>query len=392
MNGNALLSTKQAQFFAGAAVVGAVLLVLAVPSSAAHAWGNLLVAAVYLVTLGLGGAMFVALGYVTGGGWNVAFRRIPEAMAGTITVCGAVTVGALAIGMQNYAWEAHGEPGTFWFKQMWLSPQVWIIRAVVYIALWSILSMVIVSLSRRQDRVGGTQLTLTNGKLSALFLAVSSVTFSLACFDWLMALAPMWYSTVFAAYQFAGMIQSALAVMILVGLALRAPGRPLHGIFTTEHLHDLAKLLLGFSCFWMYLWFSQYMLIWYTDIPEETAFIKPRMTGAWGAVSGLNIFLNWLLPFFVLLPRPCKRSGKIAARVAGAVLLGRWLDLYWVTIPSIHEFHSTDGASPILGVAEAGSILLVLGLFALLVSRSFAKADPVPSRDPLLEESLHYHL
>ncbi len=391
MNGQGFLSGSQARLFTLAAVVGAVLVALTVPLSLTHAWGNLLIASVYLTTLGLGGAMFVAFGYVTGAGWNVAFRRVPEAMAVTLVACGVISVGVLALGMHNYAWHAHGEAGTFWFKQMWLSPQFWLVRAVGYLALWSVLSMLIVSLSRRQDRVGGTRLTIANGKLSALFLAVSAVTFSLACFDWLMALTPMWYSTVFAAYQFAGMMQATLATMILIGLALRAPGRPLHGVFTTEHLHDLAKLLLGFSCFWMYLWFSQFMLIWYTDIPEEVAFFVPRESGAWGAVTGMNIFLNWLLPFFVLLPRPSKRSGKIAARVAGAVLLGRWLDLYWIVIPALHQAHP-DSGNPLVGVAEAGSILLVLGLFTLLVSRTFGKANPVPRQDPLLQESLHYHL
>ena len=392
MNGYGFLSKGQATLFAIASLCGALLIAASILLSLTHAWGNLLIAAVFLVTLGLGGAMFVALSYVSGAGWSVAFRRIPEAMAMTLLVGGIAVIGVLAVGIEHYHWEPHGEPGTFWFKLMWLSPQFWLVRAVVYVGLWAGLSLAIVTLSRRQDRTGGTELTLTNAKVSALFLAVVAVTFSLACFDWLMALTPMWYSTVFAAYQFAGMMQAALSAIILLGLALRKPGRPLEGIFTDEHLHDLSKLLLGFSCFWMYLWFSQCMLIWYTDIPEEIAYLVPRTEGAWGAITGMNIFLNWLLPFFALLPRPSKRSGKIAARIAGAVLVGRWLDLYWIIIPSLNHGHAATGGTSVVGIAEAGSMLLVLGIFTLLVARMFSKADAVPSADPLLQESLHYHL
>jgi hypothetical protein len=185
------------------------------------------------------------------------------------------------------------------------------------------------------------------------------------------------------------MIQAALAAVIVVGLVLRGPGGPLRGIFNDDHLHDLGKLLLGFSCFWMYIWFSQYMLIWYSNIPEETAYYIPRMQGAWGPVTVLVIVLNWIVPFFVLLPRPSKRSGSIMMKVAVVVLIGRWADLYMIVFPAFREGF---GATPVFGIWEIAAICCLIGSFGWLIHRAFFAAAAVPSGDPLLGESLHYHV
>ena len=172
--------------------------------------------------------------------------------------------------------------GPFWFKELWLTPAFWIGRAAAYLVLWVALARWLVSFSQRRDR---TPQPHTSGEVgvSALFLALYAVTFSLACIDWIMALEPLWFSTIWGVYNFAGMIQATLAAMIILGLWLRAPAKPLAGVLNDEHLHDLAKLLLGFSCFWMYIWFSQYMLIWYSNIPEETSYFITRTHGPWGA-------------------------------------------------------------------------------------------------------------
>ena len=187
----------------------------------------------------------------------------------------------LAVRSQQYAWHPHGgdgDPGTFWFKLLWTNPSFWIARAVAYVALWFVLSRALVAVSRRQDQTGSIGLTITNRRLSAIFLLVYAPTFSLASCDWLMLLDPMWFSTVWGVYNFAGMVESTLASMIVLAVVLCARG-PLRGIFTDDHLHDLGKLLLGFSCFWMYIWFSQYMLIWYTNMPEETSYYLLRTQG-----------------------------------------------------------------------------------------------------------------
>lgn len=352
-----------------------------------RAWSSLLVATFFLLSLGVGGAVFVALTYVTGAGWAVAFRRIPEAMARTLPFSGVAMLIVLALRMHAYGWHHHGtgDAGTFWFKELWLTPAFWMLRAVGYVLVWCVLTWRVVSISRRQDDTPGNDLTLSAKRFSALFLAIYAVTFSLAGIDWFMALEPMWFSTMWGVYHFSGMILAALAVIVILGLQLRRPHAPLHGVFNDEHLHDLGKLLIGFSCFWMYIWFSQYMLIWYSNLPEETFYFVSRTRGAWGPVLVLNIILNWVIPFFVLLPRPAKRSAGVMMKVAVVLLLGRAVDLYLMVYPS------TIGEAPVLGLWEAGAVCAVIGAGGLLLAKSFLAAPAVPKRDPFLSESLSYH-
>jgi len=379
------------------AVGGLLVLVLGWPFSPLRVWSNLLVVSFYLVTLALGGAVFLALTYVAGAGWHVAIRRIPEAMAALLPKTGLAILAVLALHMHAYGWQLHpGAPadtdaGTYWFKQLWLNPPFWLARAAIYVLLWSVLAAGLVGLSRRQDRLewqdrtGAMHVMQWSVRLSALFLVVYTITFSLASVDWIMALEPMWFSTMWGVYQFAGMIQATMAAVIVVGLLLRRPGMPLHGIFRAEHLHDLGQLLLGFSCFWMYIWFSQYMLIWYSNLPEETSYFIARMHGPWGPVVVASILLNWIIPFFVLLPKPCKRSGPVMMKVAVVVLIGRWVDL------TVMIFPPTVGALPVLGILEIAGACCMTGTFGLLCFHALTKAAPVPTNDPYYGESLTYH-
>jgi hypothetical protein len=369
------------------AIVAGIVLIAGAAVVPERTWSNLLIAAFYLTTLGLGGALFIAFTYITGASWNVAFRRVPEAMAATLPLAGIGLLAVLLVRMERYGWHHHGpgDAGTFWFKEFWSNPPFWAARAVVYIGLWVVLSWAMNAVSRRQDQSADVRLTFVNKRLSALFLIVYAITFSLASCDWLMLLEPMWFSTIWGVYNFSGMIQATLAAMVILCLVLRRPGGPLQGTFSDEHLHDLGKLLLGFSCFWMYIWFSQYMLIWYSNIPEETSYFIPRTHGPWGPIMVLNIVLNWIVPFFVLLPRPCKRSGSVMAKIAVVVLIGRWVDLYLMVFPS------TIGATPVFGIWEVASVSCLVGIFGWLFNRSFFAAAPVPRGDPLLSDSLHYH-
>ncbi|PHS03322.1 MAG: hypothetical protein COA78_18370 [Blastopirellula sp.] len=350
-------------------------------------WSNLFVVAFFLLTIALGGTLFIALTYISGAGWHVAFRRIPESLAKALPVAGIFMLLVLGLRFQEYGWhhDWHGGPGTFWFKELWLTPWFWMIRSVAYVVVWSLLGKMLVSRSLKQDESGDTKLSDSNVGLSALFLAVYAVTFSLACVDWIMALDPLWFSTIWGVYNFSGMIQATLAVIIILGLLLRVQGRPLHGVFTDEHLHDLGRLMIGFSCFWMYIWFSQYMLIWYTNIPEETSYFIIRTHGSWGPVVVVSIILNWVIPFFVLLPQPAKRSSGIMMKVAIVVLIGRWVDLYVMIFPS------TLISKPVFGIWEIASICCLVGAGTLLILRCFDAKNPVPAKDPYLKESLHYH-
>ena len=348
-------------------------------------WCNLFVIAFYLLTLGLGGALFVALTTVCGAGWSAAFRRVPEAMTGLLPIGGVLMLACLAMRLPQYGWHHHGDgdAGTFWFKEFWLQPSFLAARAVIYVVLWVFFARLMVGASRRQDRNSTGQ--AAPGTVTAiLFLFVFAFTISLAGIDWIMALEPMWFSTMWGVYQFSGLIMATIAAITIACLVLKRRG-PLASAFRVEHLHDLGKLLIGFSCFWMYIWFSQYMLIWYSNIPEETSYFVLRTQGAWGPVLVGAIVLNWIVPFFVLLPRPCKRSEGVMLKIAVLVLIARWVDLYMMVFPPI------VGEAPVFGLPEVSGIVAVGAISCLLFVRAFAQASPVPRNDPFLKESLHYH-
>jgi hypothetical protein len=370
----------------GATGIGVVVLAGTALIAPERAWANLLLAGYYLITLGLGGALFIALTTVCGAGWSTAFRRVPEAMTGLLPVSGLILLAVVAVRLPQYGWHHHGEgdAGTFWFKELWLQPPFIAIRAVAYVLLWIAFARLFVGNSRRQDKLPCPSNAPINMRVSIPFLFVFAITISLAGVDWIMALEPLWFSTMWGVYQFSGLIMSTLAAMIIACVVLRRLG-PLDGIFRDDHLHDLGKLLLGFSCFWMYIWFSQYMLIWYTNIPEETSYFIPRTQGAWGPIMVGSIVLNWVIPFFVLLPRPCKRSESVMLKVAVVVLIGRWVDLYVMIFPPV------TGDVPVMGLPEVASVVCICGLSALLFIKSFAAAKPMPRNDPFLNESLKYH-
>jgi hypothetical protein len=359
-------------------------------ASAVFSWdrmtANLLMISWFLVTIALGGALLIALTTVCGAGWIVAFRRVPEALTGVLPVAGALVLMSLAARLLHAEGHGHagGDPGTFWFKEDWLSPGFMMARAVVYLVLWILGARILVGHSRSQDAGPGMAKTSGNAFAAVVFIFVYAITFTLASIDWIMALEPMWFSTIWGVYQFSGMVMTTLAVTIIACILLRRSG-PLADVVRDDHLHDLAKLLLGFSCFWMYIWFSQYMLIWYSNLPEETSYFITRVNGPWGPIVVGTIVLNWIVPFFVLLPKPNKTNERILMRIAVVVLIGRWTDLYVMIFPPL------VGERPVIGLPEVASIVAACGILLLVFTRSFAAAPPVPRNDPLLAESLHYH-
>jgi len=353
----------------------------------ARTWANVLLAAFFALGLGLGGLLFVVLGHVTRAGWSTAIRRVPEAMAATLPLGAAAVVIALAGIPWLYAWSDTAVVAgdhLLQLKSPWLSAGLFVARALVYLACWLGFGVALLRVSRRQDETGDPAATARSVALSAGFLAVFAVTFSLACFDWLMSLEPHWYSTVFALYNAAGLLLAALAAITVLVVVLRRLG-PLRGVVRDDHLHDLGKLTLGFSTFWAYLWFCQHMLIWYGHIPEETAYYAARQQGAWGPVLVLNVVVNWLVPFLALLPRPAKRRESTMLGIALLLLAGRWLDLYFMILPPFL------GASAGVGVCELAPVAAVLPLLGLAVFRALRRAPLVPVGDPYLSESVHHH-
>jgi hypothetical protein len=351
-------------------------------------WASWLLVSYYALGLGLAGLCFVAIHYTSGAIWSVAVRRVAEALAGTLPFASLLLVVVLIARPQLYPWTIPGglgsvTDGAMAFKRFWLSRPFFLARAAAYAAIWIAFAFAIRWCSRRQDGDGDPRWTRANVRLSAGFLVVFAVTFSLASVDWVMSLEPLWYSTIFGVYNFAGLFLSGLAALILVALWLERKG-PLQNVLNDEHLHDLGKLLFAFSIFWMYIWFSQYVLIWYTNIPEETSYFVRRAQGLWFALFLANVVLNWVVPFAVLLRRDMKRQRTTLWRVAVVVLLGRWLDVYLMIVPAV------AGGTPRIGLWEIGLTAGGIGGFGLVLARILRGAPVVPLADPQLAESLQY--
>jgi len=365
------------------ALVGIATLLTGVIITPQRMWANLLLVSFLMVCIGLAGIVFIALTNVIGAAWSVAFRRVPEALTAALPFGAAGLLVTFLFHPSLYPWVAEHERLTG-FRHLWLDYRFFLLRAVVYIVAWLWFSHAIVRNSLVQDADGDPGHSQRNARLSAAFLVVFAVTFWLASFDWIMSLEPDWSSTMFGIYNFAGMFSGGIAVLTLLVIWLERLG-PLSGVINQEHLHDLGKMLFAFSTFWMYIWFSQYMLIWYAHLPEETVYFAQRLHGNWEPLFILNLFLNWVVPFVILMNRPAKRSSSVLAKVALVVLLGRWLDLYLMIMPSV------DGRSPRVGVWEIGAIAGGAALFVTVFVRAFGKKSPVPIHDPGLMESMHYH-
>jgi len=329
--------------------------------------------------------VFIALLYVSGASWGVALRRVPEAMTLLVPVAGIGIMSVLLFHPELYPWARpdmqHEIPA---FRHWWLDLTFVRARAVAYLLIWIGFALALLRGSRGQDKDGLFAHTRKNVRISAAFLVVFAITFWLASVDWIMSLEPHWSSTIFGMYNFAGLFVSGLATMTLILVWLQKR-KPLNAVITRHHLHDLGKLMFAFSTFWMYLWFSQYMLIWYANLPEETGYYVERLRGFWQPLFLLNLALNWVIPFFVLLPKSHKQRPGVLAKVCLVLLAGRWLDLNLMIAPAV------SNSGPRLGVWEVACLAAGIGVFGTVYLRAFRRAPAVPIRDPYLVESVDYH-
>jgi hypothetical protein len=350
----------------------------------ARGWVSLLVCAFLFLSLALAGQVFLVIQYLSSAGWWTAFRRVPEALMSLVPLAAlpmlAVWLGRRAL----YSWMRPGaleSDPVLKARSAYLNEPSFLGRMIFFLALWSLFSVLLRRASLAQDRGTGLAQHRRMVRLSAIFLVLFAVTFSLASFDWLMSLQPHWTSTMFAIYMFAGLFQGGIAAISLA--VARLARRGLAGSVTPRHLHDLGQLLFAFSIFWAYIWVCQYLLIWYGNLSEEIPYYAIRTRGAWLPLFALAPVLRWLAPFLILMSRRAKRDPRVLAGAAGVVLAGSWLDLYMNVAPAVLP-------GPRLGPPE---LLTAAGFAALLWlagSRALASAPLLPRNDPFLGESLRH--
>lgn len=355
-----------------------------------------LTAFVFCFSIALGALFFVMIQHLCRAGWSVVVRRVAEllmVMVVPLAILFLPVVVTLFTGEGTlYPWdnpayaEQHGYPVEAWLeKTRYLDTGWFTFRAVLYLAVWSGLAIYYFRASRRQDETGEVKLTERMQFWSGPGIIITSVFTTFAAFDWIMSLAPTWFSTMFGVYLFTGGILAAHCAIAVVAYLMQRAGA-MRDEITAEHYHDLGKLIFGFICFWAYIGFSQYMLIWYGNIPEETHWFWTRQVGPWDEVSMSLVFLHWLLPFFATMSRHVRRRAGWVAAWSVYILVVHYIDVYWMIMPE-----AGAGLGGALGVLA--SVLSVIGMLALMLGLMLKVAEQgrvVPVRDPRLGESLAF--
>jgi hypothetical protein len=345
-----------------------------------------LVAFTFVAAIGLGAFFFVMVQYLSGSAWSVTVRRIMENIMITLPVCAILFI-PVALGLKHiYSWtDVHMMEASPSLKGKvgYLSPPFFILRTYIYFALWSIWAFGIYRNSTRQDRERSIKQMHNNSRWSAPGLFLTVVVGTLAAWDWVMSVQPGWYSTIFGLYYLAGGALAFMAVVTLICMGFRKAG-VLREAINPEHYHDLGKWIFALTCFYAYMAFSQYLLIWYANLPEETIFFRDRVQGNWFWLGISMPFIRFLIPFFVLLCRPAKRSLLVIGLVAGWSVLIEYVDLYWCIMPMYYpngpQIHWLDFAT--LGTT--------VSLCGLMFWSRFRKYKMIPVGDLRLEQSLHF--
>jgi hypothetical protein len=328
----------------------------------------------------------VLIQYAAQGGWGIVLRRIGEMTFATIPVMAALFL-PVVLGLHDlYEWshaDAVANDALLRWKAPYLNVPFFLIRAVIYFGCWSFIALLYYRGSRGQDATGDPAVSVRLRRFAGPAIIVLALTTAFASVDWIMSLTPHWYSTIFGVYFFAGSFVGFFALLSVVAVAMRRAGL-LDTVISAEHLHDIGKLLFAFMVFWTYIAFSQFFLIWYANLPEETIWYKARMEGSWMTVSLVLMAGHFVVPFFYLMGRPVKRNGATLA-IGGAWLLAmHFVDLYWQVMPTLHP----DGFRPSL--LDVAALVAVGGSFVAAASWLMRRQALVPLRDPRLAESLAF--
>ena len=357
--------------------------------SSKRIWHAYLLAYFYFLSLSLGGLFFVALNHVTSAGWSTSIRRIAEAFTNFLPLAVVLAIPLVVFGAPElYSWwdkAAAMQDYLVAKKVSYLNSGFFTVRVAICFALWLFFAWKIVSNSLKQDVDGDPKKTHSNLAWSVGFLVVFALSYSIFSVDTMMSLEPHWFSTMFGVYTFAGLFQSVLAMLSLFIIYLMKKGT-LDGYVNENHLHDVAKYMWAFTIFYAYIAFSQFMLIWYTNLPEETVFFMYRIKGNWFYVSLALIFLKFIIPFLALAPRAAKRNLAHVRNVAVLILLTQVLDNYWLVYPNL-SYKET-----IFSFWEIGVFAGFLGLFLLRTHQFLTKNNVVAIKDPRIDEAIHHHV
>ncbi|MBX2846615.1 MAG: hypothetical protein KTR13_10430 [Saprospiraceae bacterium] len=391
---------NKAKTFAGIlAVAGLVLFLLGAfttEHTAQRAWTSILFNNLFFTWIALIGGFFVAafgLGY---SGWHTLIKRIPEAM-GHFIVPGIIMILVIFVlgGKHIYEWTDHHvieQDGLLQVKQWWLNSKMFILFTLGWLAAMGGMFYLLRRNSVKLDETGDYRIFNKSLVISAVFCFFFAVMNSVSTWHWVMSTEPHWYSTLYGWYLFASSLVSGIAVMTLILIFLKRQGYLPR--VNMNHFHDLGKFLFAFSVFWTYLWFSQHMLIWYANIPEETVHFR-YLYDNHGFLFFFSLILNFLIPLIVLMSRDAKRNLNTLMFVSCVILLGHWIDFFLMIRPGADKFlshHKHEHIVQSIGITEIGAMLMYAGIFIFVTLWALTKANIVPLNHPFERESVEHHI
>jgi RsiW-degrading membrane proteinase PrsW (M82 family) len=358
-------------------------------------WSAFYVALFFSLGITLLVLAFYAIQRVAQVGWSVVILRVMEAITANLLPVSILMIIVLVASVMHlnhlFPWMVEGtfDPKSANYdpiidgKSWWINATGFVLRSIGYLLVWNAYRFFIRKNSIKEDTANdGNKTYKKNYNASVIFLFLFMVTESMMSWDWIMGLDPHWFSTLFGWYVLATLLVSALTVIAFFTIYLRSKGAlPL---VNDSHIHDLAKLMFGFSVFWTYLWFSQFMLIWYADIPEETTYFVARFTEYKLPFLGM-VVMNFVFPILLLLNSDFKSKPWFVLIGGSVILIGHYIDVFIMIMPS------TVGGQWYFGIPEISSLFFFIGLLIYTTLNSFSKVNPVPEGNPFLEESKHFH-
>ncbi|GGZ28252.1 hypothetical protein GCM10007049_21490 [Echinicola pacifica] len=365
-------------------------------------FANLWINNVYFAGIAIIGVFFFAIQYASQAGWATAILRVMISLGNWLPFAAILMIVTyLVAGHDLFHW-THADiyvkggdhydhiidgKGSFFYWPLGKGtfPIFWLGRMVLFFGLWIFFFTKLKNLSLQEDIHGGDSYWYTIRKWSAIFLVIFAVSSSISAWDWVMSIDTHWFSTLFGWYVFSSWFVAGLSAITLITIMLKERGYL--EMFNENHLHDLGKFVFGFSIFWTYLWFSQFLLIYYANIPEETVYYIERLrSDSYGGIFFLNLIVNFVLPFLVLMTRDAKRHTIFLKVVCTIIIIGHWIDFFLMVQPG------TLGHNGGIGFMEVGMFMLYASVVIFVVLSGLAKKNLIAKNHPMLEETYHHHI
>lgn len=375
--------------------IGLIATVLGFINDSHRAWPSLLINNYFFLAISAFAIFFVALQYVSEAAWAIPFKRVAEGISSYFIVGGAVILLIIVAGAMHWhhIWhwmepgisnpEAENYDAIIAGKQAYLNVPFFFIRAAVYIFGWWYASKRLIALSRKEDTEGGLSSHKRSITVSAIFIGFFGYSSSMMAWDWIMSIDSHWFSTLFGWFVFSSMGVTGFTMIAIISIYLKKKGYLQY--VNENHIHDLAKWIFSFSVLWTYMWFSQFMLIWYSNIPEEVTYYLARWDN-YNFLFWITSVINFIFPLLILMSRDGKRNFNYIVTVGVIVLMGHWFNIYLLIAPG------TIGEHWHIGYIEIGMFMGFLGLFLLVVHNALTKAPLFVKNHPYADESIHHHI